>query len=79
MTALTYELARTLAKSWGPGDEVVVTSLDHDANIRPWVHAAASVGAIDSDIVWEVATTRASGLIATLDRLLDDMGGPEHG
>jgi selenocysteine lyase/cysteine desulfurase len=67
----------TLAKSWGPGDEVVVTSLDHDANIRPWVHAAASVGAID--IVWEVATTRASGPIATLDRLLDDMGGPEHG
>jgi cysteine desulfurase family protein (TIGR01976 family) len=45
MTALTYELSRTLARSWGPGDEVVVTRLDHDANIRPWVQAAASVGA----------------------------------
>ncbi|MGB9377379.1 MAG: cysteine desulfurase-like protein [Mycobacteriales bacterium] len=45
MTSLTYELARTLAKQWAPGDEVVVTSLDHDANIRPWVQAAEAVGA----------------------------------
>lgn len=45
MTALTYDLARTLAAGWGPGDEVVITSLDHDANIRPWVHAAEAVGA----------------------------------
>ena len=45
MTALTVDLARTLADSWGPGDEVVVTRLDHDANIRPWVLAAARVGA----------------------------------
>ena len=37
MTQLTYDVARALAKSWGPGDEVVVTRLDHDANIRPWV------------------------------------------
>ena len=45
MTALTYDLARTLAQGWGPRDEVVVTSLDHDANIRPWVQAAEAVGA----------------------------------
>ncbi|WP_298888030.1 cysteine desulfurase-like protein [uncultured Serinicoccus sp.] len=47
MTALTMDLARTLARAqdWGPGDEVVVSSLDHDANIRPWVLAAESVGA----------------------------------
>lgn len=45
MTALTVDLARTLAASWGPGDEVVVTRLDHDANIRPWVIAAERVGA----------------------------------
>jgi cysteine desulfurase family protein (TIGR01976 family) len=45
MTALTYELSRALAKQWGPGDEVVVTRLDHDANIRPWVTAAEAVGA----------------------------------
>ncbi|QJY48782.1 cysteine desulfurase-like protein [Pseudonocardia broussonetiae] len=45
MTALTFDLARTLAAGWGPGDEVVVTRLDHDANIRPWVIAAEAVGA----------------------------------
>jgi len=47
MTALTMDLARTLAREqrWGAGDEVVVTSLDHDANIRPWVLAAEAAGA----------------------------------
>ncbi len=45
MTQLTFDLARALSKGWGPGDEVVVTRLDHDANIRPWVLAAEAVGA----------------------------------
>ena len=45
MTELTYLVARTLATGWGPGDEVVVTRLDHDADIRPWVQAAEAVGA----------------------------------
>ena len=44
-TALTFHLARTLATDWGPGDEVVVTRLDHDANIRPWVLSAEAAGA----------------------------------
>ncbi|MDH6432345.1 cysteine desulfurase family protein (TIGR01976 family) [Streptomyces sp. SAI-144] len=42
-TQLTYDVARTLAKTWSPGDEVVVTRLDHDANIRPWVQSGATV------------------------------------
>jgi cysteine desulfurase family protein (TIGR01976 family) len=45
-TALTYDLSRMLAAGWQPGDEVVVTRLDHDANIRPWVQAAQRVGAV---------------------------------
>ncbi len=44
MTQLTFDLARALAKDWGPGDEVVVTRLDHDANVRPWVVAAEARG-----------------------------------
>jgi len=44
MTQLTYDLARAMAKQWGPRDEVVVTRLDHDANIRPWVDAARTTG-----------------------------------
>jgi cysteine desulfurase family protein (TIGR01976 family) len=45
MTANTYVLARALAKTWVPGDEVVVSRLDHDANVRPWLQAAATAGA----------------------------------
>jgi cysteine desulfurase family protein (TIGR01976 family) len=45
MTTLTYRLADTLSRRWGPGDEVVVSRLDHDANIRPWVQAAERCGA----------------------------------
>jgi cysteine desulfurase family protein (TIGR01976 family) len=45
MTTLTYRLAGTLARAWGSADEVVVSRLDHDANIRPWVQAAARAGA----------------------------------
>ena len=45
MTQLTFDLARTLAAGWGPGDEVVVTRLDHDANVAPWLIAAARAGA----------------------------------
>jgi cysteine desulfurase family protein (TIGR01976 family) len=44
-TALTYDFARVLSAGWGPGDEVVVTRLDHDANVRPWVQAAHARGA----------------------------------
>jgi cysteine desulfurase family protein (TIGR01976 family) len=46
MTQLTYDVARTLARTWREGDEVVVTRLDHDANVRPWVQAAAAAGAV---------------------------------
>jgi cysteine desulfurase family protein (TIGR01976 family) len=45
MTTLTYRLAAALAKSWQPGDEVIVSRLDHDANVRPWVQAAQRAGA----------------------------------
>jgi cysteine desulfurase family protein (TIGR01976 family) len=45
MTTLTYRIADTLSRRWEPGDEVVVSRLDHDANIRPWVQAAARCGA----------------------------------
>ncbi len=44
-TQLTYDFSRTLSRTWSPGDEVVVTRLDHDANIRPWIQAADQAGA----------------------------------
>lgn len=44
-TTLLFQLSRSVARTLGPGDEVVVTRLDHDANIRPWVLAAEDAGA----------------------------------
>ena len=44
MTTLTFALSRALARTWKPGDEVIVTRLDHDANVTPWVLAAEDAG-----------------------------------
>jgi cysteine desulfurase family protein (TIGR01976 family) len=44
-TALAYRIAAALARTWAPGDEVIVSRLDHDSNIRPWIQAAERAGA----------------------------------
>lgn len=44
MTSLTFAVSRAIARTWQPGDEIVVTRLDHDANITPWVMAAEERG-----------------------------------
>jgi cysteine desulfurase family protein (TIGR01976 family) len=44
MTTLTFSLSRALARTWCAGDEIVVTRLDHDANVTPWVLAARDAG-----------------------------------
>src|SRR5262245_47040901 len=36
MTTITFHVARALGRQWGPGDEVVITELDHHANVAPW-------------------------------------------
>lgn len=45
-TQLTYDFSRHLAKTWREGDEIVVSRLDHDANVRPWIQAAERAGAV---------------------------------
>jgi cysteine desulfurase family protein (TIGR01976 family) len=44
MTTLTFHLGRAIGRRWGPGDEIVVTELDHHANIDPWRALAAERG-----------------------------------
>jgi cysteine desulfurase family protein (TIGR01976 family) len=44
MTSLTYHLSRALGRGWGPGDEIVVTELDHHANSDPWRALAVERG-----------------------------------
>lgn len=45
MTSLTFAISRAIARTWKPGDEIIVTRLDHDANISPWLLAAADAAA----------------------------------
>jgi cysteine desulfurase family protein (TIGR01976 family) len=44
MTSLTFAFSRAVSRTWQPGDEVIVTWLDHDANIAPWLLAAEDRG-----------------------------------
>ncbi|WP_409288405.1 cysteine desulfurase-like protein [Peribacillus sp. SCS-37] len=44
MTTLTLSISRALGRSWGPGDEIVVTEMDHHANIDPWLQIAEDRG-----------------------------------
>ena len=74
-TQITYDFSRTLAKTWSADDEIIVTNLDHDSNIRPWVQAAESVGAI---VRWakidpetgELPTSAVSELLSAKTRLV---------
>ena len=56
MTQITFDIARTLAQNWGPGDEIVASRLDHDANVRPWVRYAQQSGATLRWIEFDPAT-----------------------
>lgn len=58
MTSLTLAASRALAREWRVGDEVVVTRLDHDANVAPWMLAAEDRGAVVRKLDIDPATGR---------------------
>jgi cysteine desulfurase family protein (TIGR01976 family) len=60
-TSLTYLVSRTLASTWQPGDEIVVSRLDHDANVRPWLQAAQAAGVT---VRWAEFDRETGGLAA---------------
>ncbi len=43
-TALAYRLSDALSRAWTAGDDIVVSRLDHDSNVRPWIQAAGRAG-----------------------------------
>jgi selenocysteine lyase/cysteine desulfurase len=57
MTTLTYRFAQALARDWQPDDNLIVTELDHDANVRPWVQWAEATGV---EVRWARAVQRAA-------------------
>ncbi|NNC41495.1 MAG: cysteine desulfurase-like protein [Acidimicrobiia bacterium] len=69
MTSLNFALSRALSANWVPGDEVVVTRLDHDANVSPWLRAAADRGATIRWVPFDIDTYRLD-----LERLSEVVG-----
>jgi len=67
-TQITYDFSRTLAKTWKAGDEVVVSRLDHDSNVRPWIQAAEAVGATVRWAEFDVATSELT--VAAVEAVL---------
>ena len=67
-TQLSYDFSRALAKNWGPGDEIVVSRLDHDSNVRPWIQAAEAVGATVRWAEFDVATSELT--VAAVEAVL---------
>lgn len=68
MTTITFHLARALGRGWGPGDEVVVTDLDHHANVAPWEALATERGIAIRRVPFSVDTGRLDR--AALERSL---------
>jgi cysteine desulfurase family protein (TIGR01976 family) len=64
MTTLNFQLAHAVARTMKPGDEIVVTALDHDANVSPWL-----VVAEDHDLVVRTAPLRAEDVTLDMDAL----------
>ena len=67
-TQITYDFSRTLAKTWKAGDEVVVSRLDHDSNVRPWIQAAEAVGATIRWAEFDIATSELT--VAAVEAVL---------
>lgn len=70
MTSLVFSMSHALARTWQAGDEVIVTSLDHDANVAPWLLAARDAGATVR--WWEVRTEDCTLPLAGLEALLSE-------
>src|SRR5215472_11863593 len=75
MTTLTYRIAGALAATWREGDEVIVSRLDNDANVRPWVRAATRAGAAvrwaePDPVTGELPAGQYAGLLSDRTRLV---------
>ncbi|WP_129790966.1 cysteine desulfurase-like protein [Sphingosinicella sp. CPCC 101087] len=75
MTSLTLAVSRSLARDWQAGDEIVLSRLDHDANVWPWAMAAADRGVAVRWLDFDPETVRLDldalpGLIGRRTRLV---------
>jgi cysteine desulfurase family protein (TIGR01976 family) len=75
MTMLTFQIARSLGRGWGPGDEIIVTRMDHEGNVSPWVRMAEDRGVtvrwlpFNRD-TWRIEPENLRPLLSSKTRLL---------
>src|SRR5262252_2141318 len=60
MTSLTFHVSRALGRKWDPGDEIVVTELDHHANVAPWRALAKERGVTIRSVPFDLETGELS-------------------
>ncbi len=65
-TQLCYDFSRWISRDWRAGDEVVVTRLDHDSNVRPWVQAAERTGATVRWLAFDPETSELDDISTVL-------------
>lgn len=68
MTTLTFAVSRALGREWGPGDEVIVTELDHQANVAPWRRMAEERGMTVHMVPFDPDTLQLD--LAAMERML---------
>lgn len=75
MTTLTYHMSRTLGRDWKPGDEIIVTRMDHEGNVSPWLQLAEDRGLTVRFLPfdtgsWQVEEEALSALLSERTRLV---------
>ncbi len=75
MTTLTYHMSRTLGRGFMPGDEIVLTRMDHEGNVSPWLQLAEDKGLVVRFLpfdreTWQVEESALAGLLSDKTRLV---------
>ena len=75
MTTLTYHMSRTLGRTMKPGDEIIVTRMDHEGNVSPWLQLAEDLGLVVrflpfDEQSWQVEEAALKALLSEKTRLV---------
>jgi len=75
MTTLTYQMSRTLGRDFAPGDEIVVTRMDHEGNVSPWLQLAEDRGLVVRKVPfdtqsWQIAEDALAAALSPRTRLV---------
>jgi cysteine desulfurase family protein (TIGR01976 family) len=75
MTTLTYHMSRTLGRTMKPGDEIIVTRMDHEGNVSPWLQLAEDLGLVVrvlpfDERSWQVEEAALKALLSDKTRLV---------